>query len=61
VPSVVCSQGKTLPALLTAACAALNSPAPSDPTVRKGGMTVMHLRAGSPPELVATDRFDPLV
>lgn len=60
-PSVVCSQGKTLPALLTAACAALNSAPPSDPSVRKGGMTVMHLREGSPPRLVATDRFDPVV
>lgn len=61
VPSVVCSQGKTLPALLTAACAALNSPPPPDPTVRKGGMTVLHLKENSPPQLVATDRFDPLV
>jgi 8-oxo-dGTP pyrophosphatase MutT (NUDIX family)/phosphohistidine phosphatase SixA len=41
-PSVVCSQGKTLPALLNAACAALNSAPPSDPTVRKGGMPVLH-------------------
>jgi 8-oxo-dGTP diphosphatase len=61
VPSVVCSQGKTLPALLIAACAALNSPPPADPSVRKGGMTVMHLREGSPPELVTTERFDPIV
>jgi 8-oxo-dGTP diphosphatase len=61
VPSVVCSQGKTLPSLLTAACAALNSPPLSDPTVRKGGLTVLHLREGSPVELVATERFDPLV
>jgi 8-oxo-(d)GTP phosphatase len=60
-PSVVCSQGKTLPALLTAACAALNSTPPSDPTVRKGGLTVMHLQQGSAPKLVATERFDPLV
>jgi 8-oxo-(d)GTP phosphatase len=61
VPSVVCSQGKTLPALLTAACAALNSAPPSDPTVRKGGMTVLHLKENSPPRLVASERFDPLV
>jgi 8-oxo-(d)GTP phosphatase len=60
-PSVVCSQGKTLPALLIAACAAMNGQPPSDPSVRKGGMTVMHLRQGSPPQLVATERFDPLV
>jgi 8-oxo-(d)GTP phosphatase len=60
-PSVVCSQGKTLPALLTDACAALNAPPPPDPSVRKGGMTVLHLRSGSSPELVATERFDPLI
>jgi 8-oxo-(d)GTP phosphatase len=61
VPSVVCSQGKTLPDLLTAACTALNAALPSDPTVRKGGMTVLHLQDGSPTKLVATERFDPLV
>jgi 8-oxo-(d)GTP phosphatase len=61
VPSVVCSQGKTLPALLTAACAALKSTPPSDPTVRKGGMTVLHLKEKAPTQLVATERFDPLI
>jgi 8-oxo-(d)GTP phosphatase len=60
-PSVVCSQGKTLPALLTAACEALHADPPADPTVRKGGMTVLHLRSGLPAELVATERFDPLI
>jgi 8-oxo-dGTP pyrophosphatase MutT (NUDIX family)/phosphohistidine phosphatase SixA len=61
VPSVVCSQGKTLPDLLTAACIALNAAPPADPTVRKGGMTVLHLQDESPTKLVATERFDPLV
>jgi 8-oxo-dGTP pyrophosphatase MutT (NUDIX family)/phosphohistidine phosphatase SixA len=61
VPSVVCSQGKTLPSLLIDACAALKGPAPADPSVRKGGMTVMHLRDPSAPQLVATERFDPLI
>jgi 8-oxo-dGTP diphosphatase len=60
VPSVVCSQGKTLPTLLSAACEALGAAAPADPTVRKGGFTVLHVRAGSSIELVATERFDPL-
>jgi 8-oxo-dGTP diphosphatase len=60
-PSVVCSQGKTLPALLTAACEALSAPPPADPSVRKGGVTVLHLRAASAPTLVATERFDPLI
>lgn len=61
VPSVVCSQGKNLPSLLTSACEALNFPPPSDPSVRKGGLAVLHVRNGSPPELVATERFDPLM
>jgi 8-oxo-dGTP diphosphatase len=71
VPSVVCSQGKTLPALLSAACAALGAPPPADPSVRKGGMAVLHLRRSSvaepkddgdaPPEVVATERFEALV
>lgn len=59
--SVVCSQGKTLPALVVAACEALGATPPPDPSVRKGGMAVLHLRAGSAPQLVATERFDPLV
>jgi 8-oxo-dGTP diphosphatase len=61
VPSVVCSQGKTLPSLLSAACEALDADPPSDPSVRKGGFTVLHLRGSSPAELVATERFDPVV
>jgi 8-oxo-(d)GTP phosphatase len=66
VPSVVCSQGKTLPSLLTDVCTTLNAPPPDDATVRKGGMTVLHLRGGDSDmgdrvTIVASERFDPLV
>jgi 8-oxo-dGTP diphosphatase len=61
VPTAACSQGKTLPPLLTAVCEALHATPPSDASVRKGGITVMHLRSGSAPELVAIERFAPVV
>jgi 8-oxo-dGTP diphosphatase len=67
VPSVACSQGKTIPGLVTAACAALGGKPPEDASVRKGGLIVLHLQNGgnSSPEpaisLAATERFDPLV
>jgi 8-oxo-(d)GTP phosphatase len=60
-PSVVCSQGKTLPALLVDACMTLKAKPPSDPSVRKGGLMVMHLKGGAATTVVATERFDPLV
>jgi 8-oxo-dGTP diphosphatase len=60
VPSVVCSQGKTIPALLSAAYQAWGAVPPTDPSLRKGGGIVLHLRSSSPIELVATERFDPL-
>jgi 8-oxo-dGTP pyrophosphatase MutT (NUDIX family)/phosphohistidine phosphatase SixA len=60
VSSVVCSQGKCLPPLLTAACEAMNFPPPNDASVRKGGVSVLHLRSGSRHELAAIERFDPL-
>jgi 8-oxo-dGTP diphosphatase len=60
-PSVVCSQGKTLPSLIKTACDELGGLAPEDPTVRKGGLIVLHLRDTDKPQLIATERFDPLV
>lgn len=60
VPSVVCSQGKTLPSLISDACESLKGVPPTDPSVRKGGLVVLHLRGTDPTELVATERFDPL-
>jgi 8-oxo-(d)GTP phosphatase len=61
VPSAICSQGKALPGLLTTVCESLGLPAPVDPSLRKGGLAVLHLRNPNSPELVATERFDPLV
>ena len=58
--SVVCSQGKTIPGLVSAACLALKSSAPSEPSVRKGGLIVLHVETGDRCRIVATERFDPL-
>jgi 8-oxo-(d)GTP phosphatase len=61
VPSVVCSQGKTLPALLADACSELKSTPPPDVRFRKGGLCIMHLRDLDSPQLVATECFDPII
>jgi 8-oxo-(d)GTP phosphatase len=61
VPSALCSQGKTLPALLSDACTTLKATPPEDPSVRKGGLAVVHLHHGRGLRAVATERFDPLV
>jgi 8-oxo-(d)GTP phosphatase len=60
-PTAVCSQGKTLPPLITSVCGALHANTPSDTSVRKGGITIMHLRTGSATEVVAIERFAPVV
>ncbi|MBV9872298.1 MAG: NUDIX hydrolase [Frankiaceae bacterium] len=59
-PAVVCSQGKTLPSLIKAACDELGGSPPQDPSVPKGGLAILHLRDHENPRLVATERFDPL-
>jgi 8-oxo-dGTP pyrophosphatase MutT (NUDIX family)/phosphohistidine phosphatase SixA len=59
--SAICSQGKALPGLLTAVCATLDAPPPVDASLRKGGLVILHLRNPTAPELVVTERFDPLV
>jgi 8-oxo-dGTP diphosphatase len=59
-PATVCSQGKTLPSLIKSACDELNGAPPDDPSVRKGGLIVLHLRDRDKPHLAATERFDPL-
>jgi 8-oxo-dGTP diphosphatase len=61
VPSVVCSQGKTIPGLVLAACAALGAKSPEDPTLRKAGLFVMHLQAAPKLRIVALERFDPVL
>jgi 8-oxo-dGTP diphosphatase len=59
-PSAVCSQGKTIPGLLTAACAALGAKPPEDPSVRKAGLFVLHLAVEDPLRIIALERFDPV-
>jgi 8-oxo-dGTP diphosphatase len=60
VPSAVCSQGKTIPGLVTSACLALNSKPPDEPSVRKGGLLVLHLLDQGDLSVVASERWDPL-
>ncbi len=60
VPSAVCSQGKSIPGLVTAACLALNAKPPDDPSVRKGGLLVLHVQDGGGPAVSATERWEPL-
>jgi 8-oxo-dGTP diphosphatase len=60
VTSVVCSQGKTIPGLVTNACLSLNAKPPDDASVRKGGLLVLHLRDNSELTVAATERWDPL-
>jgi 8-oxo-dGTP diphosphatase len=61
VPSVVCSQGKTIPGLVTAACATLSAKPPDDASVRKAGLFVLHLQASDPLQINAVERFDPIL
>jgi 8-oxo-dGTP diphosphatase len=60
VPSVVCSQGKTIPGLVTASCLALNAKPPDEPSIRKGGLLVLHLRDHGDLTVAATERWEPL-
>jgi 8-oxo-dGTP diphosphatase len=65
LPSVVCSQGKTIPNLVVATCEALAAKPPDDASIRKGGLLVIHLQDSAPgrelaPAIVAVERFDPM-
>jgi 8-oxo-dGTP diphosphatase len=60
VPSAACSQGKTIPGLVTSARVALKASSLQDASVRKGGLLVMHLQHNPDLTLVATERWDPL-
>ena len=58
-PAVLCLHRENLPKALTAACAALGAPAPTelpDPPLPKGGFWVVHMAAG---ELAGLDRYVP--
>ena len=57
-PTVVCSQGKAMPQLVTAVCDALRAPRPADAVVPKGGLWLLHLAANGKLRLAGLDRFD---
>ena len=59
VPSVVCSQGKTIPGLVHDVCEALGTAEPVV-SVRKGGLVVLHVRDGELPTIGAMERLDPV-
>jgi 8-oxo-dGTP diphosphatase len=59
-PSVLCSQAKTIPGLVTSACAALNAQRPDDLSLRKAGLFVLHLSAAEPLRITELERFDPI-
>jgi len=61
-PTVLASQGKAIPGLMKALCAALDAPVPEDTAIRKGGLWVLHLAAGADPrpDIVSMERLDPL-
>ena len=60
VPTVACSQGKTIPGLVRDVCEALGTDEPVV-SVRKGGLVLLHVRDGDLPTIGAVERFDPVV
>jgi 8-oxo-dGTP diphosphatase len=60
VPSVVCSQRKTIPGLIQAVSAALGAKPPEDPTLRKAGIFVVHMQSSPKLKIVGIERFDPV-
>ncbi len=56
-PTAVCSQGGTIPGLLTSVCSTYRLPTPADPRVAKGGTWVLHVDDTG--TLVAADRLPP--
>jgi 8-oxo-dGTP diphosphatase len=59
VPTVACSQGKTIPGLVHDVCDALGKDEPVV-SVRKGGLVLLHVRDGELPTIGAVERFDPV-
>jgi 8-oxo-dGTP diphosphatase len=60
VSAVVCSQGKTIPGLVTALCATLKAKPPDDPTLPKAGLFVLHLSATDPLRITELERLPPV-
>jgi 8-oxo-dGTP pyrophosphatase MutT (NUDIX family)/phosphohistidine phosphatase SixA len=56
--TTACSQGKTIPGLVSSVCSALGTEEPAI-SVRKGGLVVLHVRDGSEPSIAAVEHFDP--
>jgi 8-oxo-dGTP diphosphatase len=62
LPTAVCSQGRTIPGLLTELCETLGVEPPEDLTVRKGALWVLHFDDEVDElELVDLERIDALV
>ena len=59
-PVAVCSQGRTMPSLVDAVCAAYDVDPPRDESARKGGGWVLHFASNGKPRLVGHERFEPL-
>jgi 8-oxo-(d)GTP phosphatase len=57
--TVACSQGKTIPGLVTSVCAALGYEEPTT-SVRKGGLVLLHVQDGALPRIGAVEHFDPV-
>jgi 8-oxo-dGTP diphosphatase len=55
-PAVICAHGENLPALLTAACAALGAPPPENQRLQKAAFWVLHTAAAT---LIATEQHTP--
>jgi 8-oxo-(d)GTP phosphatase len=58
VSTTACSQGKTIPGLVTDVCAALGAEEPTT-SVRKGGLVLLHVTDGVKQTIAAVERFDP--
>jgi 8-oxo-dGTP pyrophosphatase MutT (NUDIX family)/phosphohistidine phosphatase SixA len=58
VSTTACSQGKTIPGLVSAVCASLGTEEPVT-SVRKGGLVVLHVTDETPQQIAAVEHFDP--
>jgi 8-oxo-dGTP diphosphatase len=57
--TVVCSQGKAIPELLSGICRALGYLVPPDTHTRKGGFWTLHIALNGKVRLGGLERFDP--
>lgn len=61
-PTVVCSQGKSIPGLLDGLCSELDGKLRGDPAIRKGGAWLVHVAWGADrlPDIIGLERVTPL-